>query len=405
MALIKCTECGKTFSDKAQSCPECGCPTEHVLKEIRSAKTVAAKKPSGRQADDIILAEVQKAKTQARSADRLFDSRNRAIQRKASSSIDLFGGYATSTVVEIRAEAREACDDLYVTYQSLVESLDAACRPLLDLSPSGAAIKEVADAIRHFNEESKIESNFTASFNGSDLGNVANSKYVPRISNKMIQRFWEETYAKTPYAAEQAKKRQEAAERARKNREAERIRAEEERKRKAEEKRLEDLRKAEELEKAKKHKETVVSEANTLTDTFRRALDAETGRQLALLQSRLNDQIHAFEQQKKQQEQTLASLGRFAFGEKKAVREQIDLMSKRIRLLSDPQLVIAEEKKMRQLASDSLDTYKADMDAYLAKRFPGKVRNAPNEYAEAPEYANTALPAPPPISTLFETSK
>ena len=290
-------------------------------------------------------------------------------------------------------------------YQSLVESLDAACRPLLDLSPSGAAIKEVADAIRHFNEESKIESNFTASFNGSDLGNVANSKYVPRISNKMIQRFWEETYAKTPYAAEQEKKRQEAAERARKNREAERIRAEEERKRKAEEKRLEDLRKAEELEKAKKHKETVVSEANTLTDTFRRALDAETGRQLALLQSRLNDQIHAFEQQKKQQEQTLASLGRFAFGEKKAVREQIDLMSKRIRLLSDPQLVIAEEKKMRQLASDSLDTYKADMDAYLAKRFPGKVRNAPNEYAEAPEYANTALPAPPPISTLFETSK
>lgn len=260
-------------------------------------------------------------------------------------------------------------------------------------------------SIRHFNEESKIESNFTASFNGSDLGNVANSKYVPRISNKMIQRFWEETYAKTPYAAEQEKKRQEAAERARKNREAERIRAEEERKRKAEEKRLEDLRKAEELEKAKKHKETVVSEANTLTDTFRRALDAETGRQLALLQSRLNDQIHAFEQQKKQQEQTLASLGRFAFGEKKAVREQIDLMSKRIRLLSDPQLVIAEEKKMRQLASDSLDTYKADMDAYLAKRFPGKVRNAPNEYAEAPEYANTALPAPPPISTLFETSK
>ncbi len=34
MALIKCTECGKTFSDKAACCPECACPTEEVLKAI-----------------------------------------------------------------------------------------------------------------------------------------------------------------------------------------------------------------------------------------------------------------------------------------------------------------------------------------------------------------------------------
>ena len=26
MALIKCSECGKEVSDKAQSCPNCGCP-------------------------------------------------------------------------------------------------------------------------------------------------------------------------------------------------------------------------------------------------------------------------------------------------------------------------------------------------------------------------------------------
>lgn len=33
MALIKCTECGKEFSDKAPSCPNCGCPTEEILKD------------------------------------------------------------------------------------------------------------------------------------------------------------------------------------------------------------------------------------------------------------------------------------------------------------------------------------------------------------------------------------
>ena len=28
MALIKCSECGKEISDKATSCPNCGCPTK-----------------------------------------------------------------------------------------------------------------------------------------------------------------------------------------------------------------------------------------------------------------------------------------------------------------------------------------------------------------------------------------
>ena len=31
MALIKCTECGKEFSDKAEACPNCGCPISEVL--------------------------------------------------------------------------------------------------------------------------------------------------------------------------------------------------------------------------------------------------------------------------------------------------------------------------------------------------------------------------------------
>jgi len=28
MALIKCQECGKEFSDKASACPNCACPVE-----------------------------------------------------------------------------------------------------------------------------------------------------------------------------------------------------------------------------------------------------------------------------------------------------------------------------------------------------------------------------------------
>lgn len=34
MALIICTECGKQFSDRADACPNCGCPTDIILDEL-----------------------------------------------------------------------------------------------------------------------------------------------------------------------------------------------------------------------------------------------------------------------------------------------------------------------------------------------------------------------------------
>ena len=39
MAMIKCTECGHTVSDKANACPECGCPVSEILKEIHKKTT------------------------------------------------------------------------------------------------------------------------------------------------------------------------------------------------------------------------------------------------------------------------------------------------------------------------------------------------------------------------------
>ena len=44
MALIKCTECGKEFSDKAAACPNCGCPTEYVIQAIENARKEAESK-------------------------------------------------------------------------------------------------------------------------------------------------------------------------------------------------------------------------------------------------------------------------------------------------------------------------------------------------------------------------
>ena len=33
MALIKCEDCGKEYSDKAEKCPECSCPNPNFKKE------------------------------------------------------------------------------------------------------------------------------------------------------------------------------------------------------------------------------------------------------------------------------------------------------------------------------------------------------------------------------------
>lgn len=39
MALIKCPECGKEISDKAECCPNCGCPSTEWIKESLQSKT------------------------------------------------------------------------------------------------------------------------------------------------------------------------------------------------------------------------------------------------------------------------------------------------------------------------------------------------------------------------------
>lgn len=157
------------------------------------------------------------AKSRAKSAEQAFDLANAAIQRKASRSIDLFGGSAQSTVADIARDARRACDDLFSSYQSLIVTLDESCRPLLSQDPALRAVKAVAETMKKLNDDSEIESNFTASLNGSSLGDVAGARYVPSMNCKMIQRYWEDRYAAWPGRAEQeAKERQEAQERKRK---------------------------------------------------------------------------------------------------------------------------------------------------------------------------------------------
>ena len=140
------------------------------------------------------------AKSQAKSAEEKFDFAAEMISIKSSSSIDLFGSHATSQVADIAAMTREACDELYATYQMLVVKIDMECKPLLDQNPDVNAVCEVAETIKWLNKESAISTNFSGSINGGAQRDLLGVRYVPSIENKMIEKFWESKLAEMPGA-------------------------------------------------------------------------------------------------------------------------------------------------------------------------------------------------------------
>lgn len=38
MGLVKCIDCGKMFSDRIESCPECGCPKDFAIRDNKTIK-------------------------------------------------------------------------------------------------------------------------------------------------------------------------------------------------------------------------------------------------------------------------------------------------------------------------------------------------------------------------------
>lgn len=67
MALIICSECGKQFSDKATSCPNCGCPTEYVIKAMglqKAQQSGAVNEVEGRMQTEVPSDTAKKASPQ-----------------------------------------------------------------------------------------------------------------------------------------------------------------------------------------------------------------------------------------------------------------------------------------------------------------------------------------------------
>ena len=194
-------------------------------------------------ASQAMLDRVTSAREEAAKAERAYDFAAARIQTLSESTMDLFGDRTLSRVADIAAESRDATDTLYSAYQTLVAMVDAELRPLLSEGPSTRAVKEVLELIRFLNSESAISANFSGSLNGSSLGGLASVRYAPTIENRMVERFWEQTYAQMPgreeedqaFRERQAEERRAKARAAREEREARRALEREERERERQE--------------------------------------------------------------------------------------------------------------------------------------------------------------------------
>lgn len=403
MALIVCTECGKKFSDKAVSCPECGCPTEYVLNNNTSEEYIEKKKQNVKHATELIIEYVEKAKQEAKEADELFESRNRSIQAKARNSIDIFGGDATYRVVEIRADARQACDDLYSTYQSLVTDLDAFCRPLLESEPASYAIKQVCDAISFFNSESEIESNFTASFEGNSLGNVANSKYVPSIEAKMIQKFWENKYKETPESVAEHEERRKKIEENRKRREEEKKQEEERKKAELEAKKKKEKAENDLLEERKTIFLSINEECVVRRDEFSKVLSAEMEKELRAFSREVEKRVASLQGEISQYEEQLKSLGVFSFKEKGNIKQQIDILEIKVQRLSDGSVFERERLRVTEVYDSLYKQFVEELDNYLINRFPKikGVTESAEKYKENTSFSSRGIPDIPLVDGVF----
>lgn len=330
-------------------------------------------------ATEKMLQAVRSAKSSASRAEGEYDRGESMLQIKASRSIDLFGGDAVSRVADIAADARKLCDSLYASYQSLVGMLDSQCRPLLDQEPELHAVKEVRDLIKWLNDESEIESNFTASFNSRSLGGVASGRYVPTIENKMIQRFWESKYDTWPgrAEAEAAARRLREAEMERRRQQAEQRRAEAEaRNRKLEEQYREELAvyeqkhadwKAEVAAVQQRRKEGVEKALPGAKDNFIREIEEK--RKEAIRQ--LAHEMAMYQQNKEAAERELAGLGFFHFTEKSTAKRIIADMAYRLsNSLARENAINAEYNRQLAEVPALLKQKKKQFEQVMEKKHP-----------------------------------
>lgn len=180
--------------------PECEKMQDELLtgvavkreKEETDGKEIEQKRE---EAEQKMLTEVDSALARARKAGAKYEVRAMRIEQTVSrTTINLSSQSSLDSLRSIVKDCASACDELYLVYQDLVRELDSGLRGLLSSMPGAFAIRSVAGTIAWLNEESRIQNNYAAQFEGIDLGQLVKKEYLPRPENLDIERFWKTKY-------------------------------------------------------------------------------------------------------------------------------------------------------------------------------------------------------------------
>ena len=146
-----------------------------------------------------MLAKVDSALERARKAAAEYEVSAMLIQQRVSrTTINVSSQSSLNDLRDIVRSCASACDKLYLAYQNLIHELDSELRGFLTQKPGAYAIKAVAGAIAWLNEESRIQNNYAAQFDGLDLGQLVKAKYLPRPESLDTERYWKAQYNALP---------------------------------------------------------------------------------------------------------------------------------------------------------------------------------------------------------------
>jgi hypothetical protein len=159
MALINCPECGKQVSDRASSCPDCGCP-------INTTPVVAPQADASKEIEKlIVLARRSREASDSKNAKKYYDQ----ILDKDPGNWEaiFFSVYFEASECKIRdigSAANSVANSIYSSFAAIADlqdesEKDAALDTVIS-SAIGISIMFVSSAVSHYNQFSTTNNAF-----------------------------------------------------------------------------------------------------------------------------------------------------------------------------------------------------------------------------------------------------
>ncbi|MBR5502220.1 MAG: hypothetical protein IKV55_04225, partial [Oscillospiraceae bacterium] len=320
------------------------------------------------QATAMLTGIIDKAEETFRAAERSFEIEGDAIERR-SQRMSVWGGSVQDNL-DLLHDSRRICHELYSSHEAVIAALDAQARAYLYQDVDGALVVRIAELIEEINGESRnLGANYNVSVDGYSAGSAVMS-YQPSTGAMAAELFWKTQADMLPDAAE-ARSRHRAWVQAKLDAEYERERQRLERERQKKEAVRNEL---EAGQRAQAKKKAYFERADRYDEALENYL---YNVQMTLRSRELQTQVETLTGEIAKLQQKRSSLGLFDREGREAVRAQIEQLEKMKTQMQSHTAYDAYEKRMLRAIETEVARYRAEIEAFLRKRFPyGEARLA-----------------------------